>query len=209
MDAIEETEAQARQIQRDIDRTREEMDHTLSALEERLAPSEILHQGAETVRERVRTRVADTVETLKQHPAPIALAAALIGARFAFRPSAADLRQRQTEEDIERAWSLLGAAFEKAKGQSQVGMARLGELGRDAINDPARYAGPAFRALEELARLGAEGTWRTMQRATDESRVVGRALRREAGAYPLGALVVLGLGAGMAMLGARGIRALR
>jgi len=209
METVEETEAQARQIQRDIDRTRDEMDHTLSALEERLAPSEILHQGAETVRERVRTRVADTVDTLKRHPAPIALAAALIGARIAFRPSAADLRQRQTEEDIERAWSLIGAAFDKAKDQSQVGMARLGELGRDAINDPARYAGPAFRAFEEFARLAADGTWRTMQRATDESRVVGRALQREAGAYPLGALVVLGLGAGMAMLGARGLRALR
>jgi hypothetical protein len=209
MDGVENTEAQARQIQRDIERTREEMDQTLSALEEKLAPSEILHQGAETVRERVRTGVADTVETLKRHPAPIALAAALIGARIAFRPSAADLRQRQAEEDIERAWSLIGTALAKAKDNSQVGIARLQELGRDVIDDPARYAGPALQALQEFARLTGEGTWRTVQRAGEESRVVGRALRREAAAAPLGSLVVLGLGAAMAMLGLRGLRALR
>jgi hypothetical protein len=209
MDAVENTEAHARQIQRDIERTREEMDQTLSALEEKLAPSEILHQGAETVRERLRTGVSDTVDTLKRHPAPIALAAALIGARIAFRPSAADLRQRQAEQDIERAWTLIGAAFEKAKDSSQASMTRLQELGRDAIKDPARYAGPAMLALQEFARLTGEGTWRTVQRAGEESRLVSRALRREAAAAPLGAFVVLGLGAAMALLGARGLRALR
>ena len=209
MDAVEDTDAQAREIQRDIERTRQDMDDTLTALEHRLAPSEILHQGAQTVRERVRSRAAETVETLKRHPAPLALAIALLGARLAFRPTAADRRRHQAQEDIERAWSLLAVALEKAKERSHLGAAKLEQLGRDALNDPARYAGPAFRALEELGRLTGERTWRTVQRATDESRAVSQAIRREAGTHPLGALVLLGLGVGLAMLGTRSARALR
>jgi len=185
MDAFEDTEIRARQIQRDIERTRDEMDQTLTELERRLAPSEILHQGAETVREGFRTRATAAIETLKRHPAPIVLAAALLGARFAFRPSIADLRRRQAQQDVERAWSLLGLAFERAKEQSQLGAA----------------------TLEQLGRLTGERTWRTLQRATAESRAMSRVLRREAGAHPLGAFVLFGLGAGMAMLGARGLRA--
>jgi hypothetical protein len=209
VDAIEDTDAQARQIQRDLERTREEMDQTLTALEHRLAPSEILHQGAETVRERVRSHAANAVETLKRHPAPVALAAVLLGTRLAFRPSAADRQRRQAQEDVERAWSLLGAAFEKAKEHSQLGTAKLEQLGRDAMNDPGAYAGVALRAFETLARVTADRTWRTMQRATVESRAVGQALRREAETRPLGALMLLGLGIGMAMLGTRGVRASR
>ena len=93
-------------------------------------------------------------------------------------------------------------------GADALGAARLERLGRDALSDPGRYAGPAFHALEELGRLTGERTWRTMQRATDESRAMSQAIRREAGTHPLGALVLLGLGVGMAMLGTR-VRALR
>ena len=216
MDAVEDTDAQAREIQRDIERTRQDMDETLTALEHRLAPSEILHQGAQTVRERVRRSATDTVETLKRHPAPIALGLALLGARLALRPTAADRRRRQAQEDIERAWSLFGVALEKAKEQSHLGAAKLEQLGRNAWNDPGRYAGPAFRALEELGRATGERTWstmqraeRAMQRATDESRAMSQAIRREAGTHPLGALVLFGLGVGLAMLGTRGARAFR
>ena len=39
MDAVTDTEAQARAVERDIEQTRNEMDATLSELERRLAPS--------------------------------------------------------------------------------------------------------------------------------------------------------------------------
>jgi uncharacterized protein DUF3618 len=195
MHDVDDTEAQARFIERDIERTRQEMDHTLSQLEERLAPSEILHSGAETVRESVRSRATSTVEALKRHPLPIALAAVLIGARFALRKSAAD---RRAEQDFERAVSALGVAFGRAQERAQVGASNLAELARDAMNHPDVYATPVLRAAQQLGR-----------RATEESRMMGTALRREAGTYPLGALVLFGMAAGMAMFGTRAMRGWR
>ena len=159
----------------------------------------------------MRTSAAASRRSNPSRPAAqagVALAAVLLGTSCV-RPSAADRQRRQAQEDVERAWSLLGAAFEKAKEHSQLGTAKLEQLGRDAMNDPGAYAGVALRAFEQPARVTADRTWRTMQRATVESRAVGQALRREAETRPLGALMLLGLGIGMAMLGTRGIRASR
>jgi hypothetical protein len=178
MEAVEDPETQARQIQRDIERTREEMDQTLTALEQRLAPTELLHRGAETIRERVRSGVTNAVDSLKRHQAPVALAGAIVSASLlAFRPSAADRRRRRSEEDFERAYEVLATAVARAKQQSRVGASKL-----------------------------ADQTWQMIQRAGGESREVTRALRREATVHPVGALVLLGALAGAAALGARGLR---
>jgi hypothetical protein len=209
MPDVDGTEAEARHIQRDIDRTREEMDYTLTELERRLAPSEILHSGAETVRDRVRSGATSTVETLKRHPLPVALAAGLLGARLAFRPSAADRQRREAQRDFERAMAVLGAAFERAQERAQVRASDLAALVRDAVNHPDRYATPALRFAERLGRRYGETSWRTIQRAAQESRAVGSALRREAGMNPLGALVLFGIAAGMATLGTRAVRGWR
>jgi hypothetical protein len=209
MPDMDDTDAQARHIQRDIERTREEMDHTLTELERRLAPSEILHSGAETVREGARRGATSTVETLKRHPVAIGLAAALVGARIAFRPSAAERRRRRAEHDLERAFAVLGSAFERATERSQLGATKLAELGRDAMAHPGRYASRALRAAEWLGRQTRERTVPLVQRAADESRAMTQALRRDAGTYPLGALVMLGVAAGVATLGTRGFRAWR
>jgi hypothetical protein len=206
---VDGTEAEALHIQRDIEQTREEMDHTLTELERRLSPSEIMHSGAETVRERIRTGATSTVDTLKQHPLPVAVAAALLGAHFALRPSAADRRRREAQRDLERAMSVLGAAFERAQERAQVGASSLAELARDAWSHPDRYATPALRAAERLGRRYGDPAWRSLQRAADESRVVGSALRREAGTNPLGALVLFGLAAALATLGSRAARGWR
>ena len=209
MPDMDDTEVQAQHIQRDIDRTREEMDHTLTELERKLAPSEILHSSAETVREGVRNSATSTLETLKRHPIALGLAAAVIGARFAFRPSMAERRHRKAEQDLERAFAVLGTAFERATERSQLGASKLAELGRDAMAHPGRYAERALRAAEWLGRQTRERTLPMVQRAADESRAMTQVLRREAGTYPLGALVMLGLAAGVATLGTRGLRAWR
>ena len=82
-----DSDAQARAVERDIERTRNDMDATLSELERRLAPSEIVHQSAESVRETVRERARgfaeSTIDTLKRHPVPVALAIGLALARYA------------------------------------------------------------------------------------------------------------------------------
>jgi hypothetical protein len=206
MPEVDDTEVQARHIQRDIERTREEMDETLTELERRLAPSEILHSGAETLRARIRDGAMSTVDAVKRHPVPIAVAAALVGARLALRPTAADRRRRRAQQDLERALAVFGAGFARAKERSQAGASTLRELGRDAMNHPDSYATPALRAAERLGRETGARTWHTMQRAVEESRAVSRALGREAATYPLGALVVFGVATYLASLGMRGLR---
>jgi len=209
MTDVDGAEAQAREIQRDIDRTRAEMDHTLTELERKLAPSEILHAGAETVREHVHSRAISTVETLTRHPLPIAVAAGLLGAHLALRPSAAQRQRRQAQQDLERTLAVLGTAFARAQERAQFGATELVKLARDAMSHPDRYATPALRAAERLGRRYGETTRRTIERAASESRVVSRALRREAQTYPLGALVLFGVAVGMATFGTRALRGWR
>jgi hypothetical protein len=180
MDALDDTDAQARRIERDIERTRDEMDHTLTELERRLAPSEMLHEGARTIRERVRGGVTRTVDALTRHPGSLALGAAIIGATFALRPSASERLEQRAEQDFDRLWAALATAVDHAKRRSQVGAATL-----------------------------ADQTWQTLRRARDESLDVSRVFQREAAARPLGALLLLGLAAGVASVGARGLRAWR
>ena len=129
MHALDDTDpgTQARRIERDIQRTREAMDHTLTALEHRLAPREILHQSARRMRERLSAGLASTIDTLQRHPAPIAIASALVGAGIAFRPNAMERRERQAAEDFERVWAVLAAAAARAKQRSWIGAGRLAE----------------------------------------------------------------------------------
>jgi len=151
-----------------------------AALEERLAPSEILQQGARTIRERARGAITGTVDSLKEDFVPVAFASALLGALLAFRPTAADRRRRQAEEDIDRTWAALATAASKAKQRSQVGGSLLAE-----------------QAVAALRRAGAD------------ARDLTRVLRDETSTRPLGALVVLGAAAGVAALAMRATRARR
>jgi hypothetical protein len=77
------------------------------------------------------------------------------------------------------------------------------------MSHPDQYATPALHAAEHLGRRYGEPTWRTLQLAAEESRVVGSALRREAGTNPLGTLGLFGIAAGVAMLGTRVVRGWR
>lgn len=179
MEALD-TDGRAREIERDIDRTRDEMDQTLSALERRLAPSEIIHQGAQNLRDGVRDSVTRLLATLQRHPAEIALASAVIGATLALRPSAAARAERAAEQDFERAWGLLTTALEHAKTRSRRGATELAETTRD-----------------------------TLRRARDESLDVTRTLRAEAERKPLGAIVIAALALGVAAIASRGRSAWR
>ncbi len=194
MDAIDETEEQTRRIQDDIERTREDMDHTLTALEHRLAPEAIMHRTTESLRQGLLNVAERSLDAVKRHPAPLALAGLLVGARLALRPSAADRRLRQGEDDLERAMSVLSAGISRAKEQSQriVRDTAIGEYGR-----------PALRAAEWLGREGLEHAARWMERAREESHYATRALGAQAEARPLAAVAILALVAGLAIRGAR------
>jgi hypothetical protein len=195
--ALDETEDETRRIQRDIERTREDMDHTLTELERRLSPGEILHQGAETVREGVRSRFAGVIDAMTDHAAPLALGAALVGAGLALRPSATDRRRRQAEQDFERAWAVLSAGLARAKQRSERGTAKLERLLRESVDGAERWAGPALRTAERVGRDGAAEAWRFLRHARDDSRAIGRTLGNQASAHPLAALLVAGVTAGV------------
>lgn len=174
MQVIDDTEARARRLQRDIERTREEMDQTLSALEHRLAPAEIVHRGAEELRGRLRAAVASTIETLEDNPGALAIASALVGGWLAFRPSATERRARQTEEDLDRTWAVLVEAAVRMRRRSEVSAGLLADRARQGV-----------------------------RRALTESQAMSRAIGRDAGAHPLGAIVLLGALAGATAIGMR------
>ena len=68
------------EILRDIDRTRDEMDRTLSAIEQRLTPGQLVDQGLDYLRHSGATEFVQNLGgTAKQNPLPIALTAIGIG----------------------------------------------------------------------------------------------------------------------------------
>jgi fructose-bisphosphate aldolase class 1 len=191
MDAVTDTEAQARAVERDIEHTRNEMDATLSELERRLAPSEIVHQGAESVRERVRGVATDAIEAVKRHPVPVALALGLVLARYVSRPSAQERLSTQADEDLDRAWRVMSAGLTRAKEQSLEGEAKLERWARALATDAGRWAEPRLEAIAHLVRLGGEDARRVAQQVIAGTRTV----RDGSSAHPLATIALLSLAA--------------
>ncbi len=205
--AAMDSDAQAREVERDIERTRNEMDATLSELERRLAPSEIVHQGAETVRETVRERArglaTQTVDTLKRHPVPVAVIVGLAVARWAYRPSTEERLRMRADEDLDRAWRVLQTGITRAKEEA---MAREADLERRAgafLSDARAQLDPALRAAGRLAQRGGADAWQLLQHAATTSRNAAQVVRDGSANRPLATLVLVGLAA---ILGLRRMR---
>lgn len=203
MVAMADSEAQTRAVERDIERTRNEMDATLSELERRLAPSEIVHQSAETVRERARGVGTRALEALKQHPVPVALAIGVLLTRYAYRPGAEERLRVRADEDFDRAWRVLQTGLSRAKDQTSAREAELERWARDLFGEARRYVAPTLRAAEHLAHRGGEDAWRLLQQAATTSRHATQTLREGSSAHPLATVALLGIAA---VLGARRMR---
>jgi hypothetical protein len=205
--AAMDSDAQARAVERDIERTRNEMDATLSELERRLAPSEIVHQGAETVRETVRDRARSlaesAVDTLKRHPVPVAVAIGLALARYAYRPSAEERLRMQADEDFDRAWRAVRNGLARAKDQTVAREAELEQWASALLSEARTKIDPAVRTAGQLAQRGGEDVWRLLQQAATTSRDAGRALREGSSTHPLATIALLAIAAA---LGARRYR---
>lgn len=199
--AAMDADAQAREVERDIERTRNEMDATLSELERRLAPSEIVHQGAETVRETVRDRArgfADsTLETIKRHPVPVALAIGLALARYAYRPNAEERLRMQADEDFDRAWRVVQSGLSRAKDQTIARETELEQWAAALLADARTKIDPALRTAGKLAQRGGEDAWRLLQQAAASSRDAGRMVRDGSSTHPLATIALLALGAAL------------
>jgi hypothetical protein len=205
--AAMDSDAQARAVERDIERTRNEMDATLSELERRLAPSEIVHQGAETVRETVRERARgfaeNALDTLKRHPMPVALAIGLALARYAYRPSAEERLRMQADEDFDRAWRVVRSGLTRAKDQTVAREAELERWASALMSDARTKIDPALRTAGKLAQRGGEDTWRLLQQVARSSRDAGRAVRDGSSTHPLATIALLAIAAAV---GARRFR---
>lgn len=160
MDATEETEGQTRRLQHDIERTRHEMDRTLTQLETRLAPSEILHRSASSLRQRLWDGADGIVEAIKQHPSTLAIAAGLLATGFAMRPSADERLARRAADDLERAQRVVATGVTRAKDhaieRASVRRAQLDALILDLATAAGRLAHPAVATAGRLGRLGTE-----------------------------------------------------
>jgi hypothetical protein len=129
-----------REIQRDIERTRDEMDRTLTALEERLSPEQLLQGSAGMIRNGISQLGASARDAVGRHPVPFAAAAVIVGARFALRSSAHERQRRQAAEDLDRTWRVLVTALETARERSRTGRGRLEDVTRDVADAAGWYA---------------------------------------------------------------------
>lgn len=195
MEANMDAEAPARAVERDIERTRTEMDATLSKLERRLAPSEIVQRGTETVRERVRGLATHAFEALQRHPVPVALAVGAVLARFALRPSAEQRLRLQADDDFDRAWRVLRAGMSRAKEQGYEREAEVERRARELASQVRDYLAPALDGASEVARRGSADAARLLQQTVASSRTAGRALREGSSLHPVATMALLGLAA--------------
>lgn len=201
--AAMDADVQAREVERDIERTRHEMDATLSELERRLAPSEIVHQGAETVRETVRERArgfAETaVEAIKRHRVPVAVAIGIALARYASRPNAEERLRMQADEDFDRAWRIVQSGLSRAKDQTIAREEQLEQWANALLTDVRTTIDPAVRAAGKLAQRGGEDAWRFLQQAAARSREAGRMVREGSSTHPLATIALVALAAALGM----------
>lgn len=122
-------------IQREIERTRADMDETVSAIQNRLHPGELVNQTLEITRNAVREGVPKMLEAIKHNPGPSLLIAAGIGwlvmnnrrhsraeADWAVRPS--DVAYPDIYYTSPTEYDLTG---EGAIGEATTGIGSLGE----------------------------------------------------------------------------------
>src|SRR5690349_9310095 len=120
-----------REIEHEIERTRAEMDGTLTALEQKLSPGQLLDEAIVTLRESAGRTAVSLAETVRRHPLPVALGTALVATMLARR--GADGERRAGDADTTRRWmTLLSAALAQARMASESGGDRAAELASEA-----------------------------------------------------------------------------
>jgi ElaB/YqjD/DUF883 family membrane-anchored ribosome-binding protein len=157
------------EILADIDRTRDEMDRTLSAIEQRLTPGQLVDQGLDYLR---HSGAAEFVQNLggtaKQNPLPIALTAIGIGwlmalgrepAQPSYGASTSDSGLRDKASGaMQSASDSLSSARDRVSGSMSSMRDRAGQMTESARQqwDRAR-GGVDYMIREQPLALGAIG----------------------------------------------------
>jgi hypothetical protein len=148
------------QIEADIERTRHDLDATLSALEQRLTPGQLMDQGLAYLRRSGAREYVDRLgETAKQDPVPLAL----VGVGLAWLMWSE--RGRGRSGDAEPHGSFAASAQERAASIADNAAAMKDGVARASH----RVAGTAHALRERAGRLG-DGARERAARAIDTAR---------------------------------------
>jgi ElaB/YqjD/DUF883 family membrane-anchored ribosome-binding protein len=174
-------ERDPRDIEHEIAQTRAEMDTTLTALEQKLSPGQLLDEALGMVRETAERAGTSLAQTVKRHPVPVALGAALFTALVTRAGSNGKTRRSAPYDDESvRQWiGLLAAAMAQARDVSRAGGERVDDLTRDARRTVSRAA---TRTWRDAGRAG--------DSALEQASAAKRSLEVRVREQPLAALVV-------------------
>jgi hypothetical protein len=190
------SERHSDQIVADIERTRAEIDQTLSAIEHRLSPGQLVDQGIAYLRQSDARRFASNLgHQVRDNPLPVALVGIGLawlmasGRDGAARPerwddpgeSLAD-RAESVMEDVSDAANSAGArmsdAVDRASGKARAARDRVGvamerasekaRSARDTIGRTADTARQRARDVRDTARHGMERARHGYDRVVDE-----------------------------------------
>jgi ElaB/YqjD/DUF883 family membrane-anchored ribosome-binding protein len=171
----------------EIDRTRGEMHQTLTAIEQRLSPQQLLNQGLDYVRQSGATEFVQNLGgAARQNPLPVALTGIGIAWLMALGRQPAEQQQRDVEPSPAERISE-GASSVKRRASETLGsvQAAAGSASATVAETSRRVRGGfEYLAQEQPLLLGAIGLavgaaiGASAPRTQQESRVFGEASRR-------------------------------
>jgi hypothetical protein len=171
----------------EIDRTRGEMHQTLTAIEQRLSPQQLLNQGLDYVRQSGATEFVQNLGgAARQNPLPVALTGIGIAWLMALGRQPAEQQQRDVEPSPAERISE-GASSVKRRASETLGsvQAAAGSASATVAETSRRVRGGfEYLAQEQPLLLGAIGLAvgaaiaASAPRTQQESRVFGEASRR-------------------------------
>jgi hypothetical protein len=138
------------EIQAEIERTRGDMDATLTAIEQRLTPGQLVDQGIDYLRNSGANEfVSNLGGSVKHNPLPVALVGIGIAWLMATGNRKPSYAHAQAESSgpgmMQRASGSLSSAKDSVSQTAQATRERVGQLGQSARNQMERVRGQAER----------------------------------------------------------------
>ncbi len=180
-EADPEAAARARQIRADITRTRSNMSETVDAIQDRLSPSNIASNAAESVRNAASDTArqvadSDSVQYVRSNPIPSAMVAVGVGglAWMLFGRTESPRRHRRQPRTARSSWRrpdydwsdyedrIYSADRSEAAGRYRGGAA---DTGRDLASKASDMADDAQRRARQMTRRARNGMQRTWDRS--------------------------------------------
>ena len=167
------------ELRQEIQQIRDEMNHTIEAIQERVSPQHLMEQAREAVQEMTHGAAADVAKnardtaatagsaawnTVREHPIPVALAGLGLGWLLTHRPQIQQTG-RQVSEVREQIAGPMGAVVSHAQettqqigSQAAIQVNRAGGALQQAVYDNALAVGAAALAIGAVVGLAVPQT---------------------------------------------------